>query len=164
MLTTNILFWKNNISSHKKVKIEPEQAKSNNDKVIKQEKYSEEIFRCRCCRGGWWNAVARPVLCCIWKVDHIWHPGADMLIYLSTCVSHGRRHLLLMNTTFQELFHLSLQRTLYFEGSLQIGSPIKICFIRFKMLAGLHDLLYLVSFTRLSWACDRVFHHVLELW
>ena len=51
MLTTNILFWKNNISSHKKVKIEPEQAKSNNDKVIKQEKFSEEIFRCRCCRG-----------------------------------------------------------------------------------------------------------------
>ena len=39
------------------------------------------VFKCRCC-GGWWKAAALPVLCVVRKVDHIWHPSANMLMYL----------------------------------------------------------------------------------
>ena len=68
---------------------------------------------------GWSNFAACPVLCGVGKVDHIRHPGADMWMYLSTDVYHIRRCPLLRNTTSSsELFHLSHQRTLYFEGSL----------------------------------------------
>ena len=52
------------------------------------------------------------------KVDHIRHPGADMLMYLSTHGCHIRCHIIWRNTTFSDLYHCSRQRTLYLEGSL----------------------------------------------
>ena len=46
------------------------------------------------------------------------HPGVDMLAYPSMAAPYDCRYLLLMNITFREYCHLSLHRTLYFEGSL----------------------------------------------
>ena len=72
----------------------------------------------------WWNGVARLVLYCSVENGLIRHPGAEMLTYPSTVISHDGRCLLWWNTTFQECCKLSLQRTLYLEGSL-----IKIYFV-----------------------------------
>ena len=49
---------------------------------------------------GWWKAYARPVLCCVERVDRILHTGVDMLTYLSTVLSYDRYRDKIYNTVF----------------------------------------------------------------
>ena len=76
--------------------------------------FGSYALMCRCC-PGWWNDAALSAHCRILENGHIRHPGADMLTYPSTVVSHdgrlmyawtavsnsGRRRLS-RNTTFRE--------------------------------------------------------------